>query len=121
MKYLRLHAGGDGESHVEDMEIEFNMAVYAPPAPAFGVSEPTDAKRFIMVHFPAGWDSELHPAPRRQLFVMLSGRFEVQASDGTVMDLEPGDAVMMEDTTGKGHSAKTMGGSDVHALMVHLE
>ena len=121
MKYLRLYADETGESRVEEMQAEFDMAVYAPPAPAFGVSRPTDAMRFIMVHFPAGWDSKLHPAPRRQLFVMLSGQFQGQASDGTVMDLGPGDVILMEDTTGKGHSARTIGGSDVHALMVHLE
>jgi mannose-6-phosphate isomerase-like protein (cupin superfamily) len=121
MKYLRLYADQHGESHVEEMLAEFSMAVYAPPAPAFGVSDPTDAKRFIMVHFPAGWDSEPHPAPRRQLFVVLSGQFQGQASDGTVLDLQPGDVVLMEDTTGKGHSARTIGGSEVHALMVHLE
>jgi hypothetical protein len=121
MKYLRLYAGDDGESRVEEMQVAFDMAAYAPPAPAFGVSDPTDAKRFIMVHFPAGWDSGLHPAPRRQLFVMLSGQFQGKSSGGAVMDLGPGDAILMEDTTGKGHSARTMGGSDVHALMVHLE
>ena len=121
MKYLRLYADEDGESRVEEMQAGFNMAVYAPPAPAFGVSDPTEAKRVILVHFPAGWDSDLHPAPRRQLFVMLSGRFQGQTSDGALMDLAPGDVVLMEDTTGKGHSARTIGGSDVHALMVHLE
>ncbi|MEM5474024.1 hypothetical protein WNZ14_20035 [Hoeflea sp. AS60] len=121
MKYLRLYAGDDGESHVEELQAKFNMAEYAPPAPAFGVSDPTDAKRFITVHFPQGWDSGLHPAPRRQLFVMLSGEFQGQASDGALMDLRPGDVILMEDTTGKGHSARTMGGSEVYALMVHLE
>lgn len=121
MKYLRLYADQNGESRIEEMQVAFNMAVYAPPAPAFGVSEPTEAKRFVTVHFPAGWDSEPHPAPRRQLFVMLSGRFQGQTSDGALMDLGPGDVILMEDTTGKGHSARTIGGSDVHALMVHLE
>ena len=78
-------------------------------------------RRYIMVHFPAHWTSDLHPAPRRQLFVMLSGHFEGQASDGALMDLTPGDVVLMEDTTGKGHTARTMDGKEVHAMMVHLE
>lgn len=121
MKHLRLYADETGESHFEEMQVAFDMAIYAPPAPAFGVSDPVDAKRFIMVHFPAGWDSELHPAPRRQLFVMLSGQFQGKTSGGTVMDLGPGDVILMEDTTGKGHSARTIGGCDVYALMVHLE
>lgn len=121
MKYFRLYADRDGESHVEAVQAKFDMAEYAPPAPAFGISEARDAARYIMVHFPAGWTSELHPAPRRQVFVMLSGHFEAQASDGTRMDLKPGDVVLMEDTTGKGHTARTLDGEEVHAMMVHLE
>ena len=37
MKHIRLFADKDGESHFEEMSAEFSMAVYAPPAPAFGV------------------------------------------------------------------------------------
>lgn len=121
MNYVRLYAGPDGESHAEEMQASFDMAVYAPPAPAFGVSPPTAAQRYVMVHFPAGWDSDFHPAPRRQLFVILSGRFQGATSDGAVLDLAPGDVVLMEDTSGKGHSAKVIGADDVHGLMVHLE
>ncbi|MDP2121632.1 MAG: hypothetical protein Q8K28_17175 [Hoeflea sp.] len=121
MNFVRLYADENGESHFERLQAEFDMAVYAPPAPAFGVSAAVEAKRYIMVRFPAGWDSELHPAPRRQLFVMLSGRFQGQTSGGAVMDLGPGDAVLMEDTTGRGHAARTLDGTEVHALMVHLD
>ena len=121
MKYLRLYADENGESHFEELEAEFDMALYAPPAPAFGVSAPVGTTRYVMVHFPARWDSELHPAPRRQLFVMLSGRFQGQTSGGAVRDLGPGDVILMEDTTGKGHAARTLDGTEVHALMVHLE
>jgi hypothetical protein len=37
------------------------------------------------------------------------------------MDLKPGDVVLMEDTTGKGHTARAMDGAEVCAMMVHLE
>jgi hypothetical protein len=37
------------------------------------------------------------------------------------MDLRPGDVLLMEDTTGRGHTARTMDGAEVHAMMVHLE
>jgi len=121
MKYLRLYADRNGESHVEELRATFDMQAYAPPAPAFGISEPVDAARFVFVHFPANWTSELHPSPRRQLFVILSGHLRGEASDGTVMDLRPGDVLLMEDTTGKGHTARTMDGGEVHAMMVHLD
>lgn len=121
MKYLRLYAGVDGENHVEEMQVEFDMEQYAPPAPAFGISAAHVAARFVFVNFPAGWTSGYHKTPRRQLFVVLSSRLAGEASDGTVMDLHLGDVVLMEDTTGRGHTATTMEGADVHAMMVHLE
>jgi redox-sensitive bicupin YhaK (pirin superfamily) len=79
------------------------------------------AARFVRVRFPAGWDSELHPTPRRQLFVMLSGQFEGKTSGGAAMVFQPGDTVLMEDTTGLGHSARVIGEEEVLALMVHVD
>ncbi len=121
MKYLRLYADQDGESHVEEMLAEFDTQAYAPPAPAFGISAAQDTARYIFVSFPENWTSGLHASPRRQLFVVLSGHLVGETTDGTVMDLRPGDVVLMEDTTGKGHTARTMDGQGVHAMMVHLE
>jgi quercetin dioxygenase-like cupin family protein len=121
MKCFRLYAGDDGESHFERTEIEFTPNLYAPPAPPFDVSEPVGATRYVMVRFPAGWDSELHRSPRRQLFIVLSGELEGAASDGSNIILTAGDVLLMEDTTGKGHGATVKGGDDVFALMVHLE
>lgn len=121
MKYLRLYADEDGESHVEEIEAEFSPLAYAPPAPDLDVSTPVDATRYVTVRFPAGWDSGLHPTPRRQLFVVLSGVLEGKTSGGAIMTLRAGDELLMEDTTGRGHTAKTLGGEDVLALMVHLD
>ena len=121
MKCFRLYADEDGESHFENTEVAFAATQYAPPAPSFGVSEPVETTRYVMVRFPAGWNSELHRAPRRQLFIVLSGELEGAASDGATITLTAGDALLMEDTTGKGHGATVKGADDVFALMVHLE
>jgi hypothetical protein len=121
MKNLRLYADQNGESHFEEVEATYTPVEYAPPAPAFEVSDPTETTRYIAVRFPAGWDSEPHPTPRRQVFVVTSGQFEGMTSDGTTVLLEAGDTVLMEDTTGKGHSAKVIGQDDVLGLMIHLE
>lgn len=121
LRFLRLYADANGESHVEEMTVRFSPIDYAPPAPPFGVSERIEATGSIYVRFPAGWTSKLHPTPRRQLFVLLAGNFSGQASDGTLMNLVPGDVVLMEDTVGKGHTAKVNGTEDVQAMMVHLE
>ncbi len=121
MKCFRLYADEDGESHFEKTEIEFTPNEYAPPAPPFDVSEPVETTRYVMMRIPAGWDSEFHRAPRRQLFIVLSGELEGAASDGSMVTLTAGDALLMEDTTGKGHTATVKGEDDVIALMVHLE
>ena len=105
MKCFRLYADEDGESHFEKTEIEFTPHHYAPPAPPFDVSEPVETTRYVMMRIPAGWDSEFHRA----------------ASDGSMVTLTAGDALLMEDTTGKGHTATVKGEDDVVALMVHLE
>ena len=121
MKCFRLYADEDGDSHFEKAEIAFTPNLYAPPAPPFDVSEPVETTRYVMVRFPAGWDSAHHRAPRRQLFVVLSGELEGAASDGSKISLTAGDVLLMEDTTGKGHGATVKGADDVFALMVHLE
>ena len=120
MKYLRLYADQNGESHAEEIEATFEMQQYAPPAPEFGISTPTDAARYVFVNFPAKWTSELHPSPRRQLLVMISGQLKGGTSDGNALVLNSGDVLLMEDTTGKGHTAETLGNDPVHAIMVHL-
>ena len=121
MKYLRLCADEAGESHVEEVEATLSPTAYAPPAPPFEVSQPVAAARYVMVRFPAGWRSDLHPSPHRQLFVVLSGELEGGVSDGSTVTLGAGDALLMEDTTGKGHTAKVNGRSDVLGVIIHLE
>ena len=121
MKYLRIWATEDGESHLQEVQTEFDMQQYAPPAPEFGISAAIDAARYVFVKFPANWTGGLHPSPRRQLFVMLAGHLTGEASDGEVIDLRPGDVLLMEDTTGKGHTARTPEGTEAYAIMIHLE
>jgi len=45
MKYLRLYADEEGESHVEIVRSNFDMQAHAPPAPAIGVSAPKASRK----------------------------------------------------------------------------
>ncbi len=121
MKYQHLYADEAGESQMEGLSADLVPLVYAPPAPALEISAPVEATGLIYVRFPAGWDSELHPTPQRQLLIVLSGNLMGGLSDGTEFELTAGDIVLMEDTTGKGHTARTLNNQDVLAIMVHLE
>ena len=48
------------------------------------------------------WGS-LHPAPHRQLVVVLEGRLEVRCPDGTAATFDVGQALLASDTDSEGH------------------
>src|SRR3989304_1225474 len=51
-----------------------------------------------------------HPAPQRQFVIILSGQLEIGFEDGSKKVFGPGDARLVEDTTGKGHTTIALGG-----------
>ncbi len=58
---------------------------------------------------PAGYFLDWHNAPRRQYTITLSGEAELGASDGTVSRVGPGDIMLAEDLTGRGHTTRVVG------------
>jgi hypothetical protein len=71
MTYARIYADEGGESHYEDIEVELTPRDFAPPAPPLHLSPMTPATGVAFVRFPAGWDGDWHPTPRRQFFIFL--------------------------------------------------
>jgi hypothetical protein len=56
---------------------------------------------------PTDWKGgEPHPAPRRMIFVTVQGEFEVTTADGIVRRFPVRSVLIVEDTTGRGHSSK---------------
>ena len=53
------------------------------------------------------------------MFCTLRGEYEVTASDGEVRCFPVGSLLLLEDTTGKGHASRIVGG-DVLVLAVAL-
>jgi hypothetical protein len=103
MRYARLYAGPDGESHFEDVDVAFEAVDYAPPAPPLHLSGFVPATRVGFVAPASGWQGDWHPTPRRQFFAYLGGGAGVEASDGEIRHFRAGDVLFVEDTTGKGH------------------
>jgi hypothetical protein len=94
--------------------------VFAPPAPSLEVSDPVEAERFVWLRFPEGWHDAAHPSPRKQMFALLEGTIECWTSSGDMRTFKPGDRLLMEDTTGKGHGARTVNGESF-GVMIALE
>ena len=66
---------------------------------------------------PEGWYRDLHPAPNRQLVILVRGGLEVTASDGEVRRLKPDDTVLVEDTFGKRHATRSINGEAIVAVL----
>ena len=114
MRYVRLYADGDGETHFEDVEDEM-------PADPFLVSEIRDATRFSFFEFPVGWVGIAHPAPRRQYFAVVQGAIEITVSDGESRIAKLGDVLLVEDTNSKGHVTKVISEDSFIAALTQLE
>jgi hypothetical protein len=61
----------------------------------------------------AGW----HRPGRRQLVIYLRGEVEQAASDAQVRRVGPGDVILAEDTTGKGHRTRVLGGEQLVVII----
>jgi len=104
----RLYHDEAGESHFIDETVEVTAMNFAPPAPPIYVSGPTPAAQVVYLFLPAGYDGDFHPAPRRQVMTLLSGRMESSVSDGETRTFRPGSSMLVEDTEGRGHSTRAL-------------
>ena len=69
---------------------------------------------------PAGWVSDFHVSSAHNMFVVVSGEWEVTASDGKSRRFSAGCALLVEDTTGKGHSSRVVSNTESVAIVVPL-
>ena len=109
-----IYEDAEGNSHFGEMEITFDLLDYAPPAAPISVSQAFEAKNITFISSPAGWFGDWHPAPRRQLIFVLAGELETEVSDGEKRLFLPGEFLLVEDTTGRGHRSRVTG--DVRGL-----
>ena len=110
MGTFRLYTGPDQQSHIEPID----------PAKAAGWKEGLATTKISFSEWPVGRDLDWHPAPRRQFVIILSGQLEIGLGDGTKQVFGPGDARLVEDTTGKGHTTRVVGNVPVVTATVPL-
>jgi hypothetical protein len=119
-KYVRLFSDPDGHSHFQDCEDELAETEFAPGIPRLLVSSPLDARQVSFFAARAGWQSSWHPSSSRNLFAVISGEWEITASDGEVRRFSGGAVVLVEDTTGTGHASRVISSEDSLSLLVRL-
>ncbi len=118
VSYHRIYADTEGGSHFDTVNVSQNLATGAPPAAPFYVSGDNPATKYRFYTFQPGWIGDWHPCPARQFLALMSGAVEMETTDGTIRRLGPGDLVLLEDTTGKGHVTRNIGGGYATFLVV---
>ncbi len=118
MTYVRVYAGPDGESHLEDVTVDMEPTAVFPGLPLLGVAAPIPVTALILVGFPAeARDAGWRCPPRRQ-FVVFGAAVEVTVSDGAMRQIPAGSPVLFEDTAGKGHATRVLADGDTLALFL---
>ncbi|HEY3167194.1 MAG TPA: hypothetical protein VGK57_08200 [Candidatus Binatia bacterium] len=115
MKIVRLYTGTDNESHFEEIDVELNLHG------RFEASELQPAQGILFRRAPATYLSNFHTAPRRQYVITLAGQVEIETGDGTIRRFGPGDVMLAEDTTGRGHITRVVGGQPRHYAFIPLK
>lgn len=101
---FRVFTGADGKSHSETVSWEAVKTTYLGLQLAhFDFGDPSNV---VIVRGPPNFDIPFHPAPYREIFIVLSGGSTSVLSDGTKLELKPGSVLLFEDVSGPGHGGK---------------
>jgi len=107
-KIWRVYSGTDGQSHIAEMPLV--MKPFVDTEGAHGEATAMQSAEGIAFRVsPPGYVLDWHCAPRRQYSISLSGQAEIEVGDGTVARVGPGDIVLAEDLTGRGHVTRVVG------------
>eukprot|EP00127_Corallochytrium_limacisporum_P004662 Clim_evm16s172 gene=Clim_evmTU16s172 len=117
MKVTRVYTTETGDSAFEDIEIPLHNK-----GEIGSLSEGQDVKQVIFRETPPSYDFDWHNAPTRQYVIMLSGGCVdiTVSSTNETRRFKPGDIVLAEDTTGKGHISRCPDGLVRHSIFITL-
>jgi quercetin dioxygenase-like cupin family protein len=111
----RLYTGPDGQAHAEKTEVNLRPSTLRA---GLDESAPLNVSGGRFMRWPAGYVWEWHTATKRQYVITVSGRGEVEVAGGQKIQLNPGQILLAEDVTGKGHTTRSLGPEDLVLLLV---
>ena len=82
---------------------------------------PWPAKGVIFREVEPDYDWNFHTAPQKQYIVLLEGEIEIETSLGNKRIFGPGEVLLVEDTTGKGHKTRNLQQVKRKSLFIVLE
>ena len=120
-EYTRLYADASGASHFADLDIELGPGFAVPPAEPLHRAQFLAPESTFWIGAPTKWKGDTpHPAPKRAIFITARGEYEVTASDGSVRRFPSGSVLLLEDTTGQGHSTRITSSEDCFVFAIGL-
>ena len=117
MKVTRIYSDDKGETHFEDVDIrleDFRGNIHR-------MSKPLKASGMSFAAFSGALAENWHTAPRKQAIIILDGEVDLAVSDGGKRRFGPGHVLVLEDTTGKGHTTHSVEGKEREEVWVALE
>lgn len=111
----RIYSDENGESRFEDTQILLEdsgeIGALSPLFPAKGI---------IFREVTANYDFDFHNAPQRQYIILLDGSIEIETSVGEKREFGPGEILLVEDTSGKGHKTKNLQAAKRKSIFIPL-
>jgi hypothetical protein len=113
MKFFRLFAGSDHLSHFEDLDVrleDINATTGddASVGRIWNFLHICGIEGASLLRKEGGADSGYHTAPRRYMVIYLAGSREYFCGNGESRIVGPGDILLAEDTTGRGHYSRSV-------------
>ena len=120
-KYARIFTDDRGISCFEDLTTDLLPGFAVPPAEPLHTAPFLAGNNTFWVGAPTDWRGGApHPAPRRMIFVTVQGCYEVTTSENIVREFPVGSVMIVEDTTGAGHSTRIISADEVIVFAVNL-
>ena len=109
MRIIRFVDTSEGGSRFEELDIPFPQPYVDEFGNTYHMTRAFSSSG-VIVDLPQGLDQDWHVAPSRQIVIVLTGRLEVETTDGEVRRWGPGDMFMADDPGGKGHRTRILEG-----------
>ena len=117
IKVMRLYSASDGPALADTFELKLT------PSAAYSFAEQSEAFKASGIQFlrlPRGKVQDWHNPAHRQYILVLKGKCEVEIAGGKKLLMTPGQIVLLEDVTGKGHITRSIGSEDLLMAAVPL-
>ena len=114
---MRLYSASDGPALADTFELKLTASATYSSAEQ---SEAFQASGIQFLRLPRGKVQDWHNPAHRQYILVLKGKCEVEIERGKKLLMTPGQIVLVEDVTGKGHITRSIGSEDLLLAAVPL-